>query len=295
MDSTSIRPRGPGEILDGAFRLYREDVGLYLATALLASLPWAFFSVAAVGGSDAMAVLAVLLMPVAMVLTAAAWGALMHQMNERLDGRVPAFGPALQRGVRLFFRIAWGTILAYVVVVAAFMLVMVVPGVIASLIVAFEPGGVLLIAGMLVTFALGIVLLVVVGFRAFAGAALFLPGIIVEGLPAYSSLKRGFALSRGAKARGRVVGVVALSWVLVFVPFLATYFVTGTTATLYDPEALASGLVSSGQFAAQQVLAMITAGFTTPFLVACILLLYYDQRVRLEAYDLEAEAEALAE
>ena len=32
----------------------------------------------------------------------------------------------------------------------------------------------------------------------------------------------------------------------------------------------------------------------TPFLVACILLLYFDQRVRLEAYDLQAEADALA-
>jgi hypothetical protein len=40
---------------------------------------------------------------------------------------------------------------------------------------------------------------------------------------------------------------------------------------------------------------MVSSGFTTPFLVACILLVYYDQRVRLEAFDLETEASALAD
>ena len=48
-----------------------------------------------------------------------------------------------------------------------------------------------------------------------------------------------------------------------------------------------------GQLAVQQLLAMVASGFTTPFIVSCVLLLYYDQRVRVEAFDLEAEAGAL--
>ena len=69
---------------------------------------------------------------------------------------------------------------------------------------------------------------------------------------------------------------------------------TGTWRTLIDPEAASSGVVGMGQIVVQQMLVLISAGFTTPFLVACILLLYFDQRVRLEAYDLQAEADALA-
>jgi hypothetical protein len=84
------------------------------------------------------------------------------------------------------------------------------------------------------------------------------------------------------------------AWILLLVPVLGAYFVTGTTRTLIDPEAASSGVVGVGQIVVQQLLVLISTGFTTPFLAACILLLYFDQRVRLEAYDLQAEAEALA-
>jgi hypothetical protein len=91
-----------------------------------------------------------------------------------------------------------------------------------------------------------------------------------------------------------IVSVVAISWILIFVPVTAVYFFTGTAEMLLDPNALQSGVVSMSQVVVQQLLALLASGVTTPFLVACILLLYFDQRVRREAYDLQAEAEALA-
>ena len=63
---------------------------------------------------------------------------------------------------------------------------------------------------------------------------------------------------------------------------------------LLDPNALSTGVVSTSQVVVQQLLAIVASGFTTPFMVACVLLLYYDQRIRKEAYDLQAEADALA-
>ena len=117
------------------------------------------------------------------------------------------------------------------------------------------------------------------------------PGIVVEDLTGYQSFKRGFAVTKGGQ--GRILSVLFISYILIFVPVLATYFVTGTWQTLVDPAAVSSGLVGTGQLVTQQILVLISAGFTTPFFVACILLLYFDQRVRLEAYDLQAEADAL--
>lgn len=288
MTTMSMRPRGIGEILDGAFRLYKQDVGLYVVTALLATLPWALLVIASFTGTDAAAVAALFFFPVALVLTTVAWAALVHQMNERLDGRQPELGSSMKLGLRLFVRVLWGGILAYVIVTLGMMVA--VLGTLAAWALGEAAGGAM-IAFALAAVA-GIVLGIVVMLRWIAGAALFLPGIVVEGLSGYRSVKRGFELSKGG--RGRIIAVLFLSWILIFVPLSATYFVTGTTASLYNPDALANGVISMGQFALQQLLGMLASGFTTPFLVACILLLYYDQRIRREAYDLEAEADALA-
>lgn len=288
MTTMSIRPRGVGEILDGAFRLYKEDVGLYVLTALLATMPWALFVIASFTVSDASGLVVLPLFFVAVVLTTVAWGALVHQMNERLDGRQPELGLSLRLGLKLFFRVLWGGILAYVIVVVAMAVALL--GTMAAWALGEAVGGAMI--ALALAAIVGIVLGIAVMLRAIAGVALFLPGIVIEGLSGYGSLKRGLELSKGG--RGRIITVLLLSWIFIFVPLSATYFVTGTSAALYDPDALATGVVSMGQFAVQQLLGMLASGFTTPFLVACVLLLYYDQRIRREAYDLEAEADALA-
>jgi hypothetical protein len=85
-----------------------------------------------------------------------------------------------------------------------------------------------------------------------------------------------------------------VSWLLMAVPMVATYFLTGTADMLVNPEALTDGTIGTGQFVAQQFLLVVAGGFTTPYMCACILLLYFDQRIRREAFDLQSEAEALA-
>ena len=99
----AIRARSVGELLDGAFRLYREDLGLYMFMAIVASVPMSLFTVLSLTASDTFgsnaAILAVL--PVALLVTVALWTALVHQMSERLDGREPAFAPSVRRAAHL--------------------------------------------------------------------------------------------------------------------------------------------------------------------------------------------------
>jgi hypothetical protein len=286
----AIRPRTVGELLDGAIRLYKQDLGLYMFTAIVASLPMALLMVLVLtgGASTTVAIVAITLAPVAMVATISVWTALMFQMHERLEGREPQLGPSIGRALSLIFRVVWAAILAYAVIVGVmFLLVMAVGLVIGALGVVAPP----LLAG-LAALAAGILAFLFVALPVLAGTFLILPGIVVEDLTAYQSLKRGYALARGGQYR--IVGVVFLSYVLIFIPVMAVYIITGTTSMLLDPTAVESGVVSTTQVVIQQVLAILASGFTTPFIVASMLLVYFDQRIRREAYDLQAEADALA-
>lgn len=296
----AIRARSIGELLDGAFRLYRQDLGLYMFTAIVASIPLAFFGVLTPAATDpeataAEAAIVLLALPFAMIGTIVVWTALMHQMSERLDGREPTLGPSVRRGLRLIFRVGWAGILAYVIMVGAAILggliVALFFGLVTFVSSLILPETAALVVTVIVAVVVGVAVFVLLGLRVLAGMALFLPGIVVEDLTAYQSIKRGFALTKGGQSR--ILSVLFLSWILIFVPVLAAYFVTGTWQILVDPAAVSSGVIGTGQLVVQQMLVLISAGFTTPFLVACILLLYFDQRVRLEAYDLQAEADAL--
>ena len=292
----AIRARSIGELLDGAFRLYRQDLGLYMFTAIVASIPLAFFGVLTPAATAPDAVILLVTLPFAMIGTIVVWTALMHQMSERLDGREPTLGPSVRRGLRLIFRVGWAGILAFFALFAAMVLAVLIFLALGAVLGFFEGLGLPAAAGVVITIvgvALGVVGFLLVGLRVLTGVVLFLPGIVVENLTGYQSIKRGFALAKGG--RSRILSVLFLSWVLIFVPVVAAYFVTGTWRTIFDPAGVSSGVVGMGQLVVQQMLVLISAGFTTPFLVACILLLYFDQRVRLEAYDLQAEAEALAE
>lgn len=297
----AIRARSIGELLDGAFRLYRQDLGLYMFTAIVASIPLAFFGVltpaaTAAEATAAEAVILLVTLPFAMIGTIVVWTALMHQMSERLDGREPTLGPSVRRGLRLIFRVGWAGILAFFALFAAMVLAVLIFLALGAVLGFFEGLGLPAAAGVVITIvgvALGVVGFLLVGLRVLTGVVLFLPGIVVEDLTGFQSIKRGFALAKGG--RSRILSVLFLSWILIVVPVVAAYFVTGTWRTIFDPAGVSSGVVGMGQLVVQQMLVLISAGFTTPFLVACILLLYFDQRVRLEAYDLQAEAEALAE
>jgi hypothetical protein len=286
----AIRPRSTGEILDGAFRLYVQDVGLYTATAIVASIPLALLMVVSLvsGGSTGALVVAIVLAPIAIAAVVSIWTSLLIQMNERLEGREPQLGPSVRRALALMLRVVWAGIIAYFFFAVAVLGWALVVGIMATV------GGAVLpdLAAVSVVVIVGLALGVFVALAIVPGLFLFLPGIAVEDKSAYESVKRGFELAKGG--RGRILVVLIVAWLLIAIPMLGVYLVTGTASMLVDPEAMSTGTVSAGQFILQQFLLLLVGGFTTPYIVACILLLYFDQRIRREAFDLQSEAEALA-
>lgn len=109
--------------------------------------------------------------------------------------------------------------------------------------------------------------------------ALALPACVLEDLPTMKSLRRGVELSKGSRGRIFVlgllvfvikVGVVSLSQVFFFVSIFKHHGQVGTEVTVVS-----------------QVIGFFTNTFLGPIYATGITLLYYDQRVRREGYDIE--------
>jgi hypothetical protein len=110
--------------------------------------------------------------------------------------------------------------------------------------------------------------------------ALAMPAAVVEDLKARPALRRGIELSKGA--RGRIfllallivairTGLVMISQAFVFV-----------AAFKHPGQPLGPGIT-----ALSQIVAFFTNTFLGPILATGLTLLYYDQRVRKEGYDIE--------
>ncbi|HEV2327112.1 MAG TPA: hypothetical protein VGS10_24445 [Terracidiphilus sp.] len=109
--------------------------------------------------------------------------------------------------------------------------------------------------------------------------ALALPACVLEDLKTGNALQRGIDLSKGARGRifvlGLLVGVIKLGVVSVSQAF---YFVAAFRH---------HGQVGAGLTAISQVIGFFTNTFLGPIYATGITLLYYDQRVRHEGYDIE--------
>lgn len=109
--------------------------------------------------------------------------------------------------------------------------------------------------------------------------ALALPACVLEDLKTRKSLRRGIDLSKGARGRifvlGLLVGVIKLGVVSISQAF---FFVAAFKH---------HGQVGAGLTAVSQVIGFFTNTFLGPIYATGITLLYYDQRVRHEGYDIE--------
>lgn len=116
-------------------------------------------------------------------------------------------------------------------------------------------------------------LFVTVVLRLMFGASI----VILEGVWAFNALKRSIALTRGFAWRN--LAVLLLLWVIV----LVAWVVVVTLFVLQHVKSAFAGHMFTS------VVAMITA----PLFLVAVVLLYYDSRVRKEAYDNSALAEDL--
>lgn len=302
MSVIPMRPLGFGEILDGAFQLYRRDFLRYYLMALVPAFPGYLFTVTAGVDFSAFEALSVSddldatevissmgeFIAVYLVSALLLWFgslAVTAAMADRIEGRSfrfwKAFGTALGR-----LPSAFGATALSVVTIMALggILVMVVS---AGMALA---GGWLGVVG--IAFAAVAIMAVLVALALFWIGATFaiMPAAIVERRGSMDTLKRSWQLFRGAWLR--VIGIMLVVWVIVSVPGFAVGSLLGLGAFWATPDSL-------GQLGSLQQWVLTTASFVVdslvvPISVGSVMMLFHDRRVRTEGYDIEALAGSMA-
>ena len=288
MSLQNFRPLAFGEILDGAFSLYRRNFGTFALTAVLpvAAITIAFAmaggaSAMAVAGGDFTAAAAGTMgaFGLAMLVTAVAscvmWAGLTHEASEAYHGRPVTVGDGVQAGLRAFLPLVGAGIVFFIAFMIGAFAVAMVAGILMA-ILGPVIGGVLMV-GLIVAYYLGV----------FALMFAVVPAVVVERKGPIDALARSIELAKGAI--GRVIGAMFVILIISYLPVLAItmggVMMMGGGAAAAEPS-LAATLV-------QSVLTMLASILTTPFMVAAVVLLYFDRRVRTEALDVQMAADSL--
>lgn len=141
----------------------------------------------------------------------------------------------------------------------------------------------LLIFGMGLRILLGFLLLIVPGIYLAIIWSLAIPAAVLEGRDLPGALARSAELTRGH--RGRIFVVYSLLLVLVYTVTLLLQVPTMAAVTIW------AGALSGAEMPAWAEVAIVLTNFATTSLVSPIMtialsLVYYDERVRKEAFDL---------
>jgi hypothetical protein len=288
-----MRPRSVGEILDAAVQLYRSHfVSLLLVTAvgvapisLVTSWLVLFEAGSAGGDAGANAVALGVVGMVALVPLALVYGALAWAVTRAAEGEAVRIGEAYRRAARTFPALFGAGIVVFLLVVMGFVGVF-VGALLLALPFAFL-GGMAGDTGAAVGTVIGVLVATIGGFGGFAVFCAWffavLPLAVVDRKGPLASVKRSFELSSGGRLK--IVAVLFVAWLIILLPSAGiSMMFLGPMATL-DPTASAN--MPATMLALQGIANFASSILTTPFLVACIVLLYYDRRVAREALDLE--------
>ncbi len=267
MFTTHLRPLTFGEILDGAFTLYRRHFAVFFTTALIPLLPMAFaygfLGVAGAGATTLEAQLAasggfLLALPFIMLGMLVMWGALVHEAGEAVMGRPVVRSDAYRVAFRRLLPLLGATLLLGLLMGLG-LLLFVVPGVLV----------------MLMLFAIWQV-------------------VVLEGKGPVEAASRSRRLAQGAWLR--IFGVTAVVWLIVMMPSALTGMAGGMAVLFVS---LSSGGAESATdavawiSAVSNILSTVLSALTTPFMITAFTLLYFDRRVRTEGLDLEMAEEQL--
>lgn len=280
-----IRPMDFGEILDGALVIYRRHFGLFLQLAVV-TLSAPFVLLVYLGARFLDSILSptpnleaiLLAIPVgilyyvaSLVLTAGA----IRIISDAYLGRVPSLREALSLGLsRLWGLAAVGLGKGVIVGMIALGI-----GLVSVVFAAAARGGGLAVAlAFLGAIGAGCWFIVFV----LCGYGLTTPVVVLERLPsALDSFRRSWDLTRGFK--GKVLGVGTVAFLLTnTLPSLVLRSL-GAVLTHWAPTL---GLAAN---ALSYLLPLVLA----PVFAAVVTLLYYDLRVRREAFDLQMLSQQL--
>ena len=315
MDST-LRPMSTSQVLDRTFHLYRNHFVLFAGIAVItpalhlisqlvqlkifgpvavprdpASINGQFFSTLIIRVIVSVLVGSIIyLIGTAMASSATAYAVSMVHL-----GKTSTIAEAYSKVKPIFLRILW--LLTQVIVLTAGPLMfayVLFLGMIFAIGRAAKSGGqgiVFLAVGGgligLVVFLAGLVWMVF----AFCRYALAVPACTLENMPAGKSIKRSRFLTNGAK--WSILGIALLTWLI---GFILTYLlqlpalIAGHAVIITARTHL--GVVTSSWIYFAQFLGGTLCG---PITTIALVLVYYDQRVRKEAFDLQLLMEAMGE
>jgi MFS family permease len=289
-----LRPLSVGDIIDRIIRLFRANPILLLGIAILpdlivevlqrasgitqtfelndftaafstspgsATVPRAFQQV-----NPGLAIAVVL---VSLIFSLIQAGAMFEAIGQRYLGRAITVREAYERGLRAVPRLVVSAIVVIVAFIALFLVVAIALAVLNSS------------AAVAIAIVLGLVGFLFVLPWAFLSLAVVGPAIVLEGLGPIAAIRRSFHLMDKARLRTLglyvLVGIISSILGLIFGVVFLVSFVTEPTlrAVLQAAASVASAAISG------------------PLLYGAIVVLYYDLRVRKEAFDLQLAAEAL--
>lgn len=284
---TTLSPMQLGEILDATFGIFRRHFALFMKLSMIVMwLPaaiWLYLRLhyGGTGGADTM--LLIQEHPLGVVLVSLAMGVLyiiasllltagsIRIISDSYLGRTPRLGDALALGASRILPL-------FLVALAKTLLLGVIAGV----------GGVVL-ALMGALGAVG-VLLAVLGIGALiwfiifvaAGYGVTTPVVVLEDLSSsFDAFGRSWDLTRGL--RGKVLGVAVVAWLVS--QFLPSMVVGVLSAALT--------LSAPGLVPLTVALTSFVGILLAPILPCAMTLLYYDLRVRREAFDLQVLSQQL--
>lgn len=279
MHAPAIRPRSAIEIVDAAVSLFRENFKTMAVIGLAASVPFIGAIIAGVGMFGAMRdPQAFLKNPMAVVpgmigfgVVLLFWmaivdGAMTFAAAEAYHGRRPtpadAFRGAMAKGVSL----VGGNLLRILIIGGV--------GGVAALAVALAAQ-----ASPVVAFIAGIAVFVL-AVHLIARTFAITSAIVIENQDAMEGVNRSFFLSKNATLR--IVGVALLCLVIYWFAQVISMMLVQTIVQLV----LRSPMVAA-------VAGNLAAMLIYPFLNIAIMVLYYDQRVRKEGYDIDVMTTAI--
>jgi hypothetical protein len=309
MDST-LRPMSTGQVLDRTFHLYRNNFLLFAGISavppavllvwqasffLLALIP---FSGGNVVASETLLILGIIALLVAyLVAFSLATGATVYAVSRVHLGHAVRIGESYRMIRPLVWKIV-GIVVSVAIRFIGASGVAVAAGVMpVSLMVAFRPSldpTALMIViwggGLLVVVA--VIVCVIWAIRLYCSYQLAVPACVLERRGVLDCLKRSRFLSKG-KTVQRILLVLFLSGILTYVLSLVLElpaFILTMIGALNKTPALA---IST---AIWQYLSGFAAGtIAGPIATIALALLYYDERVRKEAFDLQLMMEAMGQ
>lgn len=266
MDRQHYRPRSVSELIDGTIRIVRAEFGKLVPLALVSYLPMILlFSLMPVMFQrefDENAVLALILgLAVPFVFWFVAFeAAMVHVAGQSYLGRDPSAGSSLKLAASRYFR-----------VLGAFFVKYVAPGVplvIVVLLAAVLPDALVALLG---------IASVVAAVMMFLRLVLLPATLLFEDLPLGDAIRRSLALTSGQKWRVfKALLLIYFIWVAIYMVFYV-----GVIIAFLDSPFVAIAVSQAAGALGYPLFATVTA------------LLYFDFRIRKEAYDIELMTQAL--